>query len=312
MQNMTSQTNLNQFSTRANNSFGKTNMSPAGQQYELLIHALSHEHTRENIDRHALALEKWIRDYDEGFYVRDLRDIIVVLQIMRERLLSHPEIFSGILTKFLKVCSKPLFESRANERLKPECTESIRAYFKEVSKFWLVCEQKSRVEIASALRCIVNGGTDPTILKADVVKWESDGTRTQVTDKLYIQTLLREGLAIDAIVEEFEFAVNAIKKDDAVRSEYEGEVGAVDSSPAAQVAGKTVRPSNRKQDDNYGRTEAADGDGDDDDDDDFNEDGAYEAGYGSVVSGSVTGGPSVDSSLEGSSVMDENDSQVVE
>ena len=34
--------------------------------YENLLHALSHEHTKNNFDRHALILEKWCRTFADG------------------------------------------------------------------------------------------------------------------------------------------------------------------------------------------------------------------------------------------------------
>lgn len=40
--------------------------SPA-QQYELLIHSLSHGHTKMNFDRHVLLFDKWTRDYKDGY-----------------------------------------------------------------------------------------------------------------------------------------------------------------------------------------------------------------------------------------------------
>jgi len=39
----------------------------AKADYELLLHTLSHEDTRSNIDRHALSLQKWLRTYEEGY-----------------------------------------------------------------------------------------------------------------------------------------------------------------------------------------------------------------------------------------------------
>jgi hypothetical protein len=36
------------------------------EHYRLLIHSLTHEHAQANSDRHALLIEKWIRDNEEG------------------------------------------------------------------------------------------------------------------------------------------------------------------------------------------------------------------------------------------------------
>ena len=37
------------------------------EQYRLLLHSLTHEHTHVNVERHLMLLQKWIRDNDEGY-----------------------------------------------------------------------------------------------------------------------------------------------------------------------------------------------------------------------------------------------------
>ena len=103
-------------------------------------------------------------------------------------------------------------ECRANERLKPENVDIIKVYYREISKFWPICDVKAKIEVASTFRCIVNCGIDPTILKVDIVPWETDGTKTQVNDQLYLHTLLRESGTIDAVVEEFLYAMSVLKE----------------------------------------------------------------------------------------------------
>ena len=56
------------------------------EQYRLLIHSLTHEHTHANGARHLLLLQKWIRDNEEG-WVNDLRQLLnypstIVLQLL--------------------------------------------------------------------------------------------------------------------------------------------------------------------------------------------------------------------------------------
>ena len=41
-------------------------MSVNAKYYENLLHALSHEHTQNNFDRHALVIEKWCRTFADG------------------------------------------------------------------------------------------------------------------------------------------------------------------------------------------------------------------------------------------------------
>ena len=39
----------------------------SNEQYKLLIHSLTHEHTQVNGERHLLLMQKWIRDNEEGY-----------------------------------------------------------------------------------------------------------------------------------------------------------------------------------------------------------------------------------------------------
>jgi len=105
---------------------------------------------------------------------------------------------------------KPLLEGRASERLKPECVVYIKEFYREVSCFWDFPDIEISISLSKCFRCILNGGADPYKLRADLVPWESDGTKTQVTDKLFLQDVIREGLAIDKIIEDFGRAMNSV------------------------------------------------------------------------------------------------------
>lgn len=182
-------------------SFTAQQAQSASQQYELMLHGLTHEHNASYFDRHALLLEKWCRDYSEGLYIRDLRYVIRAFAVLRERLASHPRLFRGVLSSVLKICALPLFEAKANERLRSANVELIKEYFYEICKFWIDGDALRNSEIARCFRCIVNGGLDPTVLKVDIQKWTSDGLRVQVTDRVYLQTLLRDGGVVDLMAD---------------------------------------------------------------------------------------------------------------
>ena len=49
----------------SNTSF-QSNANAASRKYELLIHSLCHEDNAGNLERHALLLDKWCRDYFDG------------------------------------------------------------------------------------------------------------------------------------------------------------------------------------------------------------------------------------------------------
>lgn len=41
-------------------------MSVNAAYYENALHALRHEHTQQNVERHALVIEKWCRTFADG------------------------------------------------------------------------------------------------------------------------------------------------------------------------------------------------------------------------------------------------------
>jgi len=194
-------------------SFTMQQQQAASRQYELLLHGLSHEDNVRYIDRHVLMLEKWSRDFSEGFFIRDLRYVIQVFSVLRERLDSHPLLFQSALSSILKVCSMPLFEVKANERLRSVSVDVIKEYMFEVSKFWLHGDSLRNAGIIRCFRSMVNGGVDPTILKVDVQKWVSDGLRVQVTDRVYLQTLLRDSGVVDFVVDAFNASAELYRTD---------------------------------------------------------------------------------------------------
>jgi len=173
------------------------------KQYELLIHSLTHEHTKQYIDRHQLLYEKWCRDYTDGFYIRDINYITKLFEILRDRCQTHRSMFLPILFDILKICSKPLFEVKANERLRAPGIAKQHSYYIEVAKFYNEDDVDIKIEVTRCFRCIINGGIDPTILRSEIIPWENDGLRVQVTDKMFIQKLIRDSDALKMISSEF-------------------------------------------------------------------------------------------------------------
>ncbi len=202
--------NISMNETSASN-IGSQSATESAKQLQLLLHSLTHEDTRENYSRHQLVLQKWCRDYCEGFFVRDLYFVCEIFGVLRDRLRTHKQMFRPILSSVLSIASLPLFEAKANERLRSTSVEVIKRYFYELSLFWsyevdgVPAEQAQNSEITKCFRCIVNGGLDPAILKADIAdqKWQSDGFRVQVTDTIYLQTQLRESGVVAALVTHF-------------------------------------------------------------------------------------------------------------
>lgn len=182
-------------------------------QYDILIHSLTHEHSKEFFDRHVLLFEKWCRDYNDGLFISDLDYVITVFSILRERLLSHYALFRPVLSEVLKICAKPLLESKANERLRPPSIDRIGRYFLDLAFFFKQCDSNLGKEIAKCFRCIVAGGDDPTILKVDRIEWVGDGSKLQITDRQYIQSLLREGKALEVIVSSFLISIDSFMQE---------------------------------------------------------------------------------------------------
>jgi hypothetical protein len=230
----------------------------SAKEHELLIHTLTHEHSVDNIPRHKQVLMQWTRDYAEGFFIRDLGHIITIFGILRDRMASHPDMFRETVSAVLKVAGFPLFEAKANERLKAPCVDAIKAYFLELCAFWDETDPVLNCEIAKCFRSVANGGLDPTILKEDIKAWQIDGFRKQVTDKIYLQTLLRDSTAVSQLVKGFlsgaasyeaEFnSVNAALEAIVLR-EKEKEKERQDQLRKAQKSGQAVRKSNNADDD---------------------------------------------------------------
>jgi hypothetical protein len=78
----------------------------ADENYQLLLHSLTHDHTESNVDRHVLLFEKWCRDYVDGVYICHLKYVIKLLQILRERVELHSALFLPLVPSVLKVLSK--------------------------------------------------------------------------------------------------------------------------------------------------------------------------------------------------------------
>ena len=181
------------------------------ESYSLLLHALTHDDTSQNIERHQLLLQKWCRDFAEGFYIRDLISVVACFQILRERFSANPDMFRDIIMSALAICSKPLIEAKANDRLRLNYIENINTYLMEITYFACIDDVEIKTQVAKCFRFIANGCDDPTILRADRKERVGNDYTHPVTDKLYLQNLIRESRAIEAIVNEFNATVERVK-----------------------------------------------------------------------------------------------------
>lgn len=140
--------------------------------------------------------------------------IIQVLAVLRDRHTSHPQMFRPIISSVLVIASQPLLEARANERLRSESVHKIGLYYCELANFWLGADMLLATEVTKMFRCLINGGSDPTILRCDRKEWkgDNDGTRQAVLDKSYIMNIVRESRTIDVIVGKFNDSVTELKE----------------------------------------------------------------------------------------------------
>jgi hypothetical protein len=76
------------------------------KRYQLLLHALSHPDNLDNIDRHALLLQKWTRDFSDGLLVRDLGYANQIIGILRERLMHNYRLFYPVFQAVMTLCAK--------------------------------------------------------------------------------------------------------------------------------------------------------------------------------------------------------------
>ena len=80
----------------------------SAKDHELLIHTLTHEHSVGNITRHKQVLVQWTKDYAEGFFIRDLKYVIAIFGILRDRLSSNRDLFREVVSAVFKVAALPL------------------------------------------------------------------------------------------------------------------------------------------------------------------------------------------------------------
>ena len=104
-------------------------------------------------------------------------------------------------------------ESKANERLRVKGMADMKIFYKAIAIFCLDADDQLKSEVVHCFRCIINGGKDPLILRADVSLWKSKGgNRVQITDTSFIQTLIRECDIIEFVVVEFLDSVAALER----------------------------------------------------------------------------------------------------
>lgn len=94
-----------------------------------------------------------------------------------------------------------MLESKSNERLRPDGIANIKQFFLELSSFLpLGClSLHARAAGVKAFRCIAHGGVDPTVLQEDVPQYSPKDNSLQVTDTIYLQTLIRDCGAVGVI-----------------------------------------------------------------------------------------------------------------
>ena len=104
-------------------------------------------------------------------------------------------------------------ECKANERLRVKGMADMKIFYKAIAIFCVDADDQLKSEVVHCFRCIINGGKDPLVLRADVNLWKSKGgNRVQITDTSFIQTLIRECDIIEFVVVEFLDSVAALER----------------------------------------------------------------------------------------------------
>ena len=182
----------------------------------------------------------------KSFYIRDITSIIQVLAVLRERHAFYPQMFRPIISSMLAIASQPLMEAKANERLRAESVHRMGLFYNELANFWVGADVLLATEVTKMFRCLINGGSDPTILRCDRKEWkgDNDGTRQAVLDKAYIQTIVRESRTIDFIVGKFNDSVTELKEAytafQRAGTKSSAETAAVSTGPGATTAVSSV------------------------------------------------------------------------
>ena len=89
----------------------------------------------------------------------------------------------------------------------------MRTFFTEIAiLFKEGADNQLKIEIAHTLRCIISGGKDPAILRADATPWKGDGTKFQIVDIALLQSIVRESAVVEKVVEELTSSVDLFER----------------------------------------------------------------------------------------------------
>jgi hypothetical protein len=189
--------------------------------YELLIYSLTLEDNKDDIDRKEKILGQWCRDSSSGIYIRDLPSVVIVLRILRELSISFESTFRETVSSVLSICSQPLLESRANERLRNESIQSINIYLLELVLFWQNDRLSSNIDLIYCLRSLTNGaddvdsntfkeghdnnndGMDREGTTANLEINDDDISFVKLIDRSYMRTRLKESGTIKYLIKNF-------------------------------------------------------------------------------------------------------------
>lgn len=75
----------------------------------------------------------------------------------------------------------------------------MKLFYKTITIFSQDGDSHLKSEVIHCFRCIVNGGKDPVVLRADLTTWKSKTQKVQITDIKFIQSLIRDSSVIEFI-----------------------------------------------------------------------------------------------------------------
>ena len=170
-----------------------------GIDYELILYSLQSPRHTANPRRVYLVIDKWCRDaHSQGIYIRDLPQVIQILDFLRTKILESSE-FMSLLGSCLNACSRPILQSKAYEHLRH--AELIASYLKQISAFWSIDSTLAKCLVAQCLSSIVNGYED--VSSGDDAENKANMDVRPLRDKAFLQMLIREEGILETVVNEF-------------------------------------------------------------------------------------------------------------
>ncbi|XP_048085313.1 cilia- and flagella-associated protein 69-like isoform X2 [Alosa alosa] len=107
-------------------------------------------------ERHLFTFKKVIKTYHKGFRLRDLENIIKVLDICTEKIKDHPE-YTPMLYDLLKICGLPFLKEKTSDEVK--YTDAAKQSLSQLGYLMRVPKADVRLQLCASISSFYNSAT---------------------------------------------------------------------------------------------------------------------------------------------------------